>query len=280
MTGCIFSIEEFSVYDGPGIRTTVFLKGCPLRCSWCHNPEGQEMRAQIVRSPNGCVGCKRCEQAATVEDGKLVFTQQSIQNCPMHLLRVCGDEMSPEALCDRLLKNRRLLQKGGVTFSGGEPFSQKDFLFACLRLLKGKLHTAIQTSGYCSAETFARALELADYFLFDLKVINEDGHKLHTGVSNRNILDNFSALAKSGKEFTVRVPLIPGVTDTRENMEDIARVLNDNGVHYVELLPYNKMAGGKYALVQRQYTPTFDEQQEVVIRKEILDAHGIEYKVL
>jgi len=280
MKGYIFSIEEFSVYDGPGIRSTVFLKGCPLRCSWCHNPEGQEPKPQIVRSPNGCVGCKRCEKAATEENGKWIFTVQSIQSCPMGLLRVCGEEMSPEELCQRLLKNRRLLQKGGVTFSGGEPFMQSAFLFDCLQLLKGKLHTAIQTSGYCNREVFAKALELADYFLFDLKVIDEDGHKKYTGVSNRCILENFTALAKSGKDFTVRVPLIPGVTDTEKNITDIARVLTRNGVGYVELLPYNKMAGGKYAMVQRQYTPMFDEQQEVMIRKDIFDTYGIEYKVL
>ena len=173
-----------------------------------------------------------------------------------------------------------LLEKGGVTFSGGEPFQQSGFMFECLQILKGKLHTAIQTSGFCSRETFQKALELADYFLFDLKVIDEEGHKKHTGVSNRVILENFVALVQSGKDFTIRVPLIPGVTDTQKNIEDIARVLTQNGVHYVEVLPYNKMAGGKYAMVQREYTPMFDEQQEVVIRKDIFDAYGIEYKVL
>lgn len=281
MVGTIFSIEEFSIYDGPGIRTSVFLKGCPLRCSWCHNPEGQKRESEIVKSPNGCVECGRCLKTAKVVDGVTVLTEESMKNCPMRLIRVCGETMESDELCKKLLKNERILnQGGGVTFSGGEPFVQSDFMFECLTKLEGKLHRAIQTCGYCSGETFEHALTLADYFLFDLKLIDEEEHIRYTGVSNRLILDNFRKLASSGIPFIARTPLIPGVTDTEENLSAIAGILKENGVGKIELLPYNKMAGGKYKLVMREYKPDFDETQEVCLHQEIFDANQIQTKIL
>ena len=222
MNGTVFSVEEFSIYDGPGIRTTVFLKGCPLRCVWCHSPEGQLPQPQIVRSPNGCLHCGACEAAAVREDGRLVFTPQSIAACPRGLLRVCGEEMTPQALCARVGKNAELLADGGVTFSGGEPLAQSDFLFSCLRLLRGTLHTAVQTCGFAPEPVFRQALALADLFLFDLKLIDDGLHRRYTGVSNTQILRNFSLLAHSGRPLLVRVPLIPGVTDTPQNLDAIA----------------------------------------------------------
>ena len=280
MKGCVFSIEEFSVYDGPGIRTTVFLKGCPLRCSWCHNPEGQHPSPEIVRSPNGCIECGNCIHHARIQNGRRYFTDESIQNCPMRLLRVCGEEYNSEQLCEKLLKNRVLLQKGGVTFSGGEPLLQSAFLFSCLRYLKGKLHTAVQTSGYGDPHVFDEAVALADYFLFDLKLADEAMHIKYTGVSNQPILRNFSALAKSGRAFVVRIPLIPGVTDTEQNITGIIDLLEENNVRYVELLPYNQMAGGKYAMLDRQYCPDFDQHQSVRLPKELLETHSIAYNIL
>ena len=280
MKGCVFSIEEFSVYDGPGIRTTVFLKGCPLRCEWCHNPEGQNISPEIVRSPNGCIECGNCIRNATVQNGRRYFTDKSIQSCPMHLLRVCGEEMDSADLCEKLLKNKVLLQNGGVTFSGGEPLMQSAFVFECLQRLKGKLHTAIQTCGYCDPHIFEEAVTLADYFLFDLKLADEDMHKRYTGVSNRSIIENFSWLARSGKEFVVRIPLIPSVTDTNENLTALIGILKENNVHYVELLPYNQMAGGKYALLGREYCPSFDERQPVNLPTALFETHSIAYKIL
>lgn len=280
MQGVIFNIEEFSVYDGPGIRTTVFLKGCPLRCSWCHNPEGQSFDGQIVKSVNGCIGCGNCIKYAKSQDGQVVFTQESIKNCPVGLLRNCGVRITAENLCQKLLKNEKMLSSGGVTFSGGEPLAQHEFLFECIAKLKGKIHTAIQTSGFCEEHVFKQALELADYFLFDLKIFDDAQHIKYTGASNGQIHKNFALLAKSGKPFVVRVPLIPTVTDTDENILGIVGLLKENNVNYVELLPYNKMAGGKYTLVGRVYTPNFDEQREVNIPSEILSQNGIAFKVL
>jgi len=279
--GIVFSIEEFSVYDGPGIRTSVFLKGCPLRCSWCHNPEGQRLETEIVKSPNGCVGCGNCLRTAVNRDGALMLTDESIKKCPMNLIRRCGDEYSPKELCEKLLKNKIILSKGGgVTFSGGEPFMQKGFLLECLALLKGKLHTAVQTCGYTDAETFGLALELADYFLYDIKLMDDEPHKRYTGVSNKRIQANFKTLAESGRDFVVRVPLIPGVIDTEENITAIAKLLNSFGIAYAELLPYNKMAGGKYKLTLREYKPDFDDTAESQPREEIFDEYNIKVKIL
>ena len=280
MRGIVFSIEEFSVFDGPGIRTSVFLKGCPLRCAWCHNPEGQTRSPEIIRSPNGCLGCGSCEANAIKKDSGLVYTKASIEGCPKGLLRVCGESLSPEELCNKVLKNEKILRNGGgITFSGGEPLMQSEFLIECLSLLHGRLHTAVQTSGFAEGEVFERVLSLADYFLFDIKLIDPYMHKKYTGVRNELILRNFEKLIESGKEFVIRVPLIPTVTDTEENITSIAKLLHKNRVNYVELLPYNKMAGGKYAMLGRSYTVDFDETLEPEARTEIFKTYGISAKI-
>lgn len=273
MDGTVFSIEEFSVYDGPGIRTSVFLKGCPLRCSWCHNPEGQETASRILRSPNGCIGCGTCEKYAD-DHG---FTQKSMEMCPRQLLRLCGEKWTAEALCQKLLKNQKLLD--GVTFSGGEPTMQSAFLLECLKLLEGKLHRAVQTCGWCGEEVFAQVLQNADYVLFDLKLIDEQQHIFHTGQSNRPILKKFEALVKSGVEFVPRVPLIPGATDTQENLTAIAKLLQEHGIGYAELLPYNQMAGSKYKLAGKEYRPTFDPAVSCRTGEEIFARFGVKVKV-
>lgn len=280
MKGTIFSIEEFSVYDGPGIRTSVFLKGCPLKCTWCHNPEGQDFDPCIVRSPNGCIGCNSCINSSVRKKGKILFTEESIKNCPMNLLRRCGERISSEKLVARIMKNEGFLKNGGVTFSGGEPLAQSEFLTDCLNMLKGKLHTAVQTSGFCEEKTFVKVLEKSDYFLYDIKIADNELHKKYTGVSNEFIMHNLSILATAGKEFVIRMPLIPGVTDTCENINSVCAVLAENKIFYAELLPYNKMAGGKYKMLMRKYTPNFDTQIPPRIRTDIFEKFGIETKIL
>ncbi len=278
--GTVFSIEEFSVYDGPGIRTSVFLKGCPLKCTWCHNPEGQAFEPCVVRSPNGCIGCNSCISHAVKKDGRLLFTEESIKKCPMNLLRVCGETVSSEELVRRLLKNERLLKDGGITFSGGEPLAQGQFLADCLDRLRGRLHTAVQTSGFCGETLFRHVLAKADYFLYDIKIADSSLHKKYTGVPNEPILRNLSILAKSGKDFVIRIPLIPGVTDTPENISAAAKLLTENKIFYAELLPYNKMAGGKYKMLMREYTPDFDTELPPQARTDIFEKFGIKTKIL
>ncbi len=277
MKDLIFSIEEFSTFDGPGIRTTVFLKGCPLRCSWCHNPEGQRFDSEIIKAQNGCIGCGACIKA-----GGSRLNEASIAVCPNRLLRTSGTEYTPESLVEKLEKNFDILNLsgGGITFSGGEPLCHPDFLERCLRLLKGRIHTAIQTSGYCPPNIFNKILALTDYFLYDIKLVDSELHKRYTGISNESILENFRTLCRSDKSFTVRTPLIPGVTDTKENITAIADLLVANDVRRIELLPYNKAAGGKYAAVGRTYTPDFDESVPVDPRTEIFLARNIETVVM
>ena len=278
----VFSIEEFSVFDGPGIRTSVFFMGCPLRCEWCHNPEGQSFKNRIVRSPNGCIGCQSCVKNAQVINGEAQFTEMSISACPRNLLRYCGKEYTADELCAKLLKNAAILNSsgGGITFSGGEPTSNGEFLIDCLSRLDGKLNRAVQTCGYCGSELWQKVLENADYLLFDIKLMDDTAHKKYTGVSNAPILENFKHLLKSSKSFVIRTPLIPTVTDTEENITAIAHLLKDNGINYIELLPYNKMAGSKYRLAGMEYSPSFDTNIPCNPRTEIFEGFGIKAKIV
>ena len=264
----IFSLEEFSVFDGPGVRTSVFLKGCPLRCSWCHNPEGQQFEAQMIKQQTGCTGCGAC---------KKVTGQARILACPNRLFRLCGEAYTPERLVKRLEGNFEILRfsGGGITFSGGEPLAHAIVLEQCLGLLRGQIHTAIQTSGYAPASVFERILPNTDYILFDLKLADDRLHRRYTEVGNKEILQNFSVLCKSGKPFTVRTPLIPGVTDTEENLTGIAEILRKNGVDRIELLPYNRAAGGKYAAIGKSFTPDYDETRPVTPRFALFASYGI-----
>lgn len=273
----VFSIEEFSVFDGPGMRTTVFLSGCPLRCEWCHNPEGQSFKNFIVRATNGCVGCGECLRRADKIDGKAVFTEDSIRNCPQNLLRYVAKSYTAKELCDHLSKNFAILNAsgGGITFSGGEPLANANFLLECLRQTHGRINRAVQTSGYADTAVFERVLEACDYMLFDLKLADEELHKRYTGVSNRKILQNFATLAKSGKNFVIRMPMIPTVTDTEENVRRIAEILSQNGVKSIELLPYNRLAGAKYPLVGRNYEISFDGSVEPQMRLDIFAKFGV-----
>lgn len=251
-TARIFSIEEFSLYDGPGIRATVFLKGCPLCCTWCHNPEGQCANAEPVRNPNS------------------------------DSFRICGEELIPEELFARLAKLLPLLNAngGGITFSGGEPLASHEFLYELLTLLRGKNHRALQTCGYASAEVFGKILTECDYVLYDLKLMDDTLHRKYTGVSNEQILQNYKILAKCGIPFITRVPLIPTVSDTKENLTATAEFMRQNGVHQIELLPYHITAGAKYKLLGRDYEPNFDTTVTPNPHLEIFESYGIEVRIL
>jgi glycyl-radical enzyme activating protein family protein len=277
MKGRIFSIEEFGIFDGDGIRTTVFLKGCPLRCSWCHSPEGQSYEKQYLRSPNGCLGCGRCLDAGERATGRRVLCDESIAACPRNLVRLCGEDVESDELASKLLKNSDILARsgGGVTFSGGEPLMQYDFLSEMLTVLEGKVHRAIQTTGYTDCARFAEITRKTDLILYDLKVMNRDAHKRYTGVYNDVILENYKFLAAGKTRFITRVPLIPGVSDTDENIDALCAFMRRSGVFYVELLPYNKYAGSKYKMCGREYKPDFDETVPVRINIEKFEKYGI-----
>ena len=213
--GTIFDIKEFALNDGPGIRTTVFMKGCPLRCVWCHNPEGIAFEPQQNRLTGKTVG-----QTFSVEELVVRLTQ---------------------------FKDVYELSGGGVTFSGGEPTAQGEFICAVAERLEG-IHRNLDTCGMCAPEEFNRILSFFDLVYFDLKLAFPAEHKRFCGVSNEIILKNLNTLTASHVPFNIRIPLIPGITDTLENLKGIHTVLEtlSRRPHQVDLLPYNVLAGGKY----------------------------------
>lgn len=275
--GIIFDIKEFAVFDGPGIRTTVFLKGCPLRCRWCHNPEGLSVEPQLMISKNGCTGCGRCHEVCTHQE-HCVLCGDCVKVCPNRLIKICGDKMTAQVLADRILKDAGYLnqQGGGVTFSGGEPTMQSEFLIECLERLK-IMHRTIETCGYCRRDVFARILKELDYVILDIKLANREKHKLYTGVDNDLILENLEQVKKSGKPFRVRIPVIPGVNDSEKNYRQTAALLaGAENLELVELLPYHKTAGAKYEMVGRSYQPGFDINQAPNLETDAFSHMGIE----
>lgn len=256
----IFSIEEFSTFDGPGVRMTVFFKGCPLKCDWCHNPEGQSFNEEYIKNTSACTGCGSCIKFAKNVDGKTILTSESLKACKNNFIRKSGTDYTAIQLANYINNNADVLKScgGGVTFSGGEPLCFIDYIISVKELLNG-VHVAIQTSGYASYANFLKAIKNCDYFLYDLKIINSDKFKKHCGQDNAVILKNYKTLASSGVDFVTRVPLIPTVTDTDENIADIAVFLVENNVKYVELLPYNEFAPSKYLGLLRKDIPTYDK---------------------
>lgn len=278
----VFSIEEFSVYDGPGIRTTVFFKGCPMRCNWCHNPEGLLPKIQAVKSPNGCLRCGACEEVCQNKD-ECIACGKCISVCPRGLIRFSGVVYTVEELFLKLQKNTDYLKQcgGGVTFSGGECLLYADFLHELISRLKEiGVHTAIQTSGYAEESQFMKVLSVVDYVMFDLKIMDREQAIRYTGRSNELILKNFGHLKESGVPFMVRTPLIPSVTDTKENLTAIAERIKDSGALGIELLPYNKMSGSKYTMAGIEYRPEFDEQAEVNADTDLFLRYGIKVKIM
>ena len=249
--GTIFSIEEFALHDGPGIRTTVFFKGCPLRCAWCHNPEGFSFTPQIIHTIDG--------------------------------ERICGELITAEALADRLAQNAGFFDMtlGGITVTGGEPLAQPEFLAELLSLLhKRGIHTAIETSGYASAEVFKHIVPLTDLILFDIKSMDASIHKKYTGIDNALILINLEWLVRSKAKFIVRLPLIPNVNDSAEQMEAVFETIKDaTGLVRVEMLRYHKTAGAKYAMLGMVYNPPFDVHIPVEINN-IFEKNNIKNIIL
>jgi pyruvate formate lyase activating enzyme len=280
ITGTIFDSKEFSVNDGPGVRETVFFKGCPLRCNWCHNPEGWEMRPQLMVRYGECTGCGACR--AVCRHDSCTACGECVNVCPGRLRSVCGRVISAAALADALKKNAALYRDmgGGVTFSGGEPLMQPAFLMETMRLLPG-VHKAVETCGYAPEDVFRDAAGAADLMMMDVKLADAGLHKKHTGAPNDGILRNLRWLADGGTPFIVRIPLIPGVSDTERNLEATAALLKGaKALRYVELLPYNRLAGAKYESLGMRYRPLFDTDKPVNVNQQAFYDAGIESRVM
>ena len=260
--GMIFDIKEMAVHDGPGLRTTVFLKGCPLRCVWCHNPEGLSRERQLYVRQNGCTGCGLCRRGCSHPDCQPFG--RCLHVCPQGLVSVSGRELSPEQLARRILRSAAMFGNakddnlGGVTFSGGEPLMQGSFVLEvvdelarlCEERGSDRIHCAIETSGYADPEIFRRVIGAMDFVYMDLKLADEELHRKYTGVSNRLILNNLEILRSSGVACTIRTPLIPGITDGADNVEAIRRLA---GELPLEFLDYNPMAGAKYPALGMEF---------------------------
>ena len=249
MIGTIFDIKEMAVHDGPGIRTTVFFKGCPLRCLWCHNPEGLSMKPQLMYKEIRCIGCKNCQTECDHPECKPFG--QCIHACPENCLEIVGREVSVKDLANELKNSVSILGDafGGFTFSGGEPLMQAEFLLELCNELKG-YNLCIETSGYADSEIFKRVIEKLDFVIMDIKLADTLKHKEYTGVYNEQILANFEILKNSGKPYLIRTPLIPNITDTKENLSAIKEIIGDSNF---EEIPYNNLAGAKYKMLGMEY---------------------------
>lgn len=261
--GTIFEVKRFAVHDGPGVRTTLFLKGCPLRCRWCHNPEGMEAKPQLAYHEQKCLHCGECvgtcpQGAHSLVDGRHVLERakciacgQCVEACLGRALRLFGHAISVAEAADIVLEDRDFYRDGGgVTVSGGEPLLQAGFcaaLFAALKL-EG-IGCAVDTSGAVPWEAFAKVLPYTDIFLYDVKHVDETRHRAWVGTSNERILANLQKLAGQGIPIEVRIPLIPGLNLDRESLENIGRFLSGLGnLAGVRLLPYHP-AESKFAAI-------------------------------
>jgi pyruvate formate lyase activating enzyme len=269
-TGTVFNIMRFSIQDGPGIRTTVFLKGCPLQCAWCHNPEALASAPELLLRPDRCISCGDCmdvcpSHAIIERDGKYETRPElcarcgtCAEACAADAREVIGRAMTVEQVMREVERDAPFYQEsgGGVTFSGGEPLLQHRFLVSLLRSCAGRgFHTVVDTAGYASPGVLFRVAELTDLFLYDLKSVNEEIHRRFTGVSGALIRGNLERLASWGKRVVIRMPIVPGVNDSRANIEAAGKFIASLGnVVRIQLLPYHAIGVDKYARLGVPYS--------------------------
>jgi pyruvate formate lyase activating enzyme len=267
--GIIFDIKKYAIHDGPGIRTTVFFKGCPLNCWWCHNPEGLDISAQVIYRKDRCIGCGECinvcPEGAIALSPSGVITDQCkcvhcgicVETCPAEARELIGREMSVDEVLEEIKKDILFYDQsgGGVTFSGGEPLMQPDFLLGLLDAC-GKLdiHRTVDTTGYADPELVLRVAERTELFLYDLKHMDSEKHRRYTGVPNEQILSNLESLAKQGANINIRIPIIPGINSDDENIDRTGAFVSSlPGAYDVNILAYHSAAEGKYRNLGLEY---------------------------
>ena len=299
--GTVFNIQRFSLQDGPGIRTTVFLKGCPLKCWWCSNPESQATYPEVAHSTALCVRCGECiktcpNQAISFSSGErgIRIDRRLCKNCGTCVnvcyagaIKVYGKEISVAEVFEEIEKDIAYYKNsdGGVTVSGGEPLAQPDFVISLLKQCqKSGLHTVVDTCGYAKQEVFKTVLRYTDFVFYDLKHANGLTHKKVTEVSNRRILNNLKLVAQTGMGVIVRIPVISGINDSLEDMTAMAQyVAGLKAIREVNLLPYHRFGVGKYEMLDRAYRldgtlPPREAQLEEL--KKVFEACGKECKIV
>lgn len=295
---CIFNIQRFSTEDGPGIRTTVFFKGCPLNCSWCHNPEGISKGFEIVWLEARCIGCGdclvNCPNGAIKREFSVLETDRTkcdtcgkcADVCPANARELIGRMVSVDDLVKEVEKDRVFYETsgGGVTVSGGDPCMQATFVEKFLKACRhANLHTALDSSGCCPSEVMEKVAAHADMILYDLKLYDSQRHKRLTGVSNELIIENLHHLVAAGKRIWVRIPIIPGCTDDKDNIEGIGRILRPlKAVERIDLLGYHKLAEDKYRRLYKPYPMSGAESpsDEMMLQcADILRINGVETEI-
>ena len=268
----IISIERCSLHDGPGLRTTVFLKGCPLSCLWCHNPESQSFKPELYTLDEKCVYCGLCSSVCDnhniivrgsnytrhlIDRGVCTSCGKCTEKCPQSALEIKGIVVTAQSVIDIALKDERYYKKsgGGFTISGGEPMAQYDFTFELLRLAKeNNIHTCIETCGYTKTTQILSILPYTDLVLFDYKESDEDKHKEYTGVLNDLIIKNLQAIDTAGAKIILRCPIVPGYNDRDEHFTAIAETANSlNNISEINVMSYHPMGGSKAKRIGRKY---------------------------
>ncbi|OFW53908.1 MAG: glycyl-radical enzyme activating protein [Actinobacteria bacterium RBG_13_35_12] len=267
-TGIIFNIQRYSIHDGPGIRTTVFLKGCPLSCWWCQNPESQLSGQEMIFWGDRCISCGACSaicpsSAIQIKNGipitekeKCILCGKCIEKCPALAREMIGKKMTVESVIKEIEKDLVFYEEsdGGVTFSGGEPLGQSEFLESLLNACQEKkIHTAVDTSGYISWEILEKVAPKVNLFLYDLKIMDSERHRKYTGVSNEIILENLKKLSSAYHNISVRFPVIPGINDDDQNIRETGEFLSSLKITQVNLLPYHYIGIDKYKRLGRTY---------------------------
>ncbi|QGU94465.1 glycyl-radical enzyme activating protein [Clostridium bovifaecis] len=305
MNGLVFDLQRYAVHDGPGIRTLVFLKGCPLRCQWCANPESQTVKNEVMTIPRECIGVDKCglcleacSQGAVIkQENSIVIDREKCNGCgecatacPCDALMNTSRLMTSEEVVNYVLKDIDFYSRsgGGVTLSGGEPLFQYDFCLELVKAFKQKnLHVAMETIAFCEWNKLNEIAKYVDLFLIDIKHMDPSIHKKYTGTDNRVLKDNLMRLVSIGANINIRVPLIPGINDQLDNLMDTAEfVKNKLGLPNIGILPYHRLGQSKYEQLGKDYLlkalqpiNSVSDKEYFGIRKQALESFGLEVSI-